>query len=74
MSGKCDVCGKTPSFGHNVSFSDNRTNKMWRPNIQRAHIMLNGTSKQINICTRCLRTMQKAPKLRGKAAKNNVAA
>ena len=35
----CDVCGKGPGFGHNVSHSHRLTNRRWNPNIQsvRAH-------------------------------------
>ena len=32
---KCAVCGKGPNFGHNVSHANNRTKKVWMPNIQR---------------------------------------
>lgn len=59
MSGKCDVCGKTTAFGHNVSFSKRRTNRMFRPNIQSRRVVIDGVSKKINVCTRCLRTAVK---------------
>ncbi|HEU0113180.1 MAG TPA: 50S ribosomal protein L28 [Thermomicrobiales bacterium] len=59
MSGKCDVCGKVTRFGHNVSFSKRRTNRMFRPNVQPRRITVNGVTKKINICTRCLRTSVK---------------
>ena len=32
---KCELCGKGPNFGHNVSHANNRTKKMWKPNVQR---------------------------------------
>ena len=56
---KCDICGKGPGFGHNVSHSKHRTNRMFRPNIQRATIYQNGLPRRVNICTRCLRTLYK---------------
>lgn len=56
---KCEMCGKSPQFGHNVSHSKRRTNRMWRPNIQKTTIMVDGHSKRVNICTRCLRTLNK---------------
>ncbi len=59
MSGKCDVCGKTTQFGHNVSFSKRRTNRMFKPNVQSRRIVVNGVAKRINVCTGCLRTMVK---------------
>lgn len=62
MAGKCDVCGKTLGFGHNVSFSKRRTNRVFRPNIQKTTVYESGQAKRINACTRCIRTMAKLPK------------
>jgi large subunit ribosomal protein L28 len=62
VAGKCEVCGKTKSFGHNVSFSKRRTNRDFRPNVQRKHIVINGEMKRLNICTRCMRTLGKTGK------------
>lgn len=59
MAGKCDVCGRGPGFGHNVSHSKRRTNRMFRINIQRATIYKDGRPQKVNICTRCLRTITK---------------
>ncbi|MBO9315318.1 MAG: 50S ribosomal protein L28 [Chloroflexus sp.] len=56
----CELCGKKPSFGHNVSFSKRRTNRMWRPNIQKTKLMTaSGQQVQVRICTRCMRTLAK---------------
>ncbi len=62
MAGKCDICGKGPQFGHNVSHSKRRTNRMWMPNIQRAMVQFGQEQRQLNVCTRCLRTQQKPAK------------
>lgn len=59
MAGKCDVCGKTKSFGHNVSHSKRRTNRAFKPNVHRKHLLIDGVMKRVNICTRCMRTMSK---------------
>lgn len=32
---KCSVCGKGVTFGRNVSHSNRKTNRMWKPNIRR---------------------------------------
>lgn len=64
MAGKCDICGKTKSFGHNVSFSKKTTNRDFRPNVQKKRIMIDGVPMRLNVCTRCMRTLGKA----GKAA------
>ena len=62
MAGQCEVCGKTLSFGHNVSFSKKRTNRVFRPNIQKTTVYTNGRAKSLNACTRCIRTMSKLQK------------
>ncbi len=64
MAGQCQVCGKTKSFGHNVSFSKRRTNRDFRPNVHRKRLIMNGEPVRLAICTRCLRTLGKT----GKAA------
>jgi len=57
---KCEVCGKKPMTGHNVSFSQKRTKRQWKPNIQKATIYVKGKAKKVKICSRCLRTAAKA--------------
>jgi len=56
----CEICGKSPQFGHNVSFSKRRTNRAWRPNIQTTTVMVDGRPKKVRVCARCLRTLNKA--------------
>ncbi|MFC2039488.1 50S ribosomal protein L28 [Chloroflexota bacterium] len=59
MPGKCDICGKTPQFGHNVSHSKRRTNRRWKLNTQKKTMIIDSKKTRISICTRCLRTTQK---------------
>ena len=59
MRGRCEICGKTTAFGHNVSHSNRKTNRTWKPNIQKAIILQNGTSRKVQACTRCIRTNRK---------------
>ena len=57
MAANCDVCGKGPSFGHNVSFSQRRTKRRWNPNIQRVRALVGDkgvTPKRLNVCTSCI--------------------
>ena len=56
---KCEICGKGPQFGHNVSHSKHRTKRRWLPNIQTVTIEMNGQRKRVKMCTRCLRTRSK---------------
>ncbi|MFC2012895.1 50S ribosomal protein L28 [Chloroflexota bacterium] len=59
---KCELCGKSPQFGHNVSHSKRRTNRRWEPNIHPVTLVIDGRSKRLNLCTRCLRTRNKSDK------------
>ena len=59
---KCDLCGKTPQFGYNVSHSKRHTKRSWIPNIHPATIIIDGQPKHLNLCTRCLRTQHKVAK------------
>jgi len=51
----CDVCGKGPGFGHNVSHSHRRTKRRFDPNIQRVRAVVGSTPKRMNVCTSCLK-------------------
>jgi large subunit ribosomal protein L28 len=55
----CDICGKGKQFGHNVSFSQRKTQKVWKPNLQRKYISLGDSRIQIKVSTQCLRTLAK---------------
>ncbi|HUE76950.1 MAG TPA: 50S ribosomal protein L28 [Longimicrobiales bacterium] len=55
MARVCEVCGKGPVTGNNVSHANNRTRRRWLPNLQRVHIVTDrGERKHVRICTRCL--------------------
>ncbi|MFN2135505.1 MAG: 50S ribosomal protein L28 [Candidatus Promineifilaceae bacterium] len=56
---KCQVCGKGPMSGHNVSFSQKKTKRQFRPNIQRATLYEDGRKVRMHICTRCLKSYGK---------------
>ncbi|MBI5549724.1 MAG: 50S ribosomal protein L28 [Deltaproteobacteria bacterium] len=62
MSFKCDVCGKGPLVGNNISHANNKTKKRSLPNLQSIRANLNGSIKRIRVCTRCLKAgkVQKA--------------
>ena len=56
---KCSVCNKGPMFGHNRSHSMRATNRMFKPNIFKRRMVVDGEVKRVNICARCLRTSVK---------------
>lgn len=53
---KCELCGKGVVFGHNVSHSNRKTNRTWKPNIRRVKAVVSGTPKTVYVCSRCLRS------------------
>jgi len=56
MAKRCDICGKGPQVGNNVSHAHNLTKKRWMPNIKKMRILDNGTVRHAYVCTRCLRS------------------
>jgi large subunit ribosomal protein L28 len=60
----CYVCGKGIAFGNNVSHANNRTRRVWKPNLQVARILVDGKVKRVKVCTRCLNAgkIQRAPR------------
>ena len=57
------MCGKTTTFGNNVSHAHNVTSRTWQPNLQRVRALINGSVRHVRVCTRCLRSgaIVKAP-------------
>ena len=55
MAAVCEICGKHPSFGMNVSHSHRRTKRRWNPNIQRIRAVVDGTPKRLHVCTGCIK-------------------
>lgn len=56
MSKVCEICGKKPTTGNNVSHSHLKTKRVFRPNIQKVTIKdENGTVRKANVCTSCLK-------------------
>ena len=53
---KCDICGKGVVFGLNVSHSNRKTNRTWKPNVRKVKAVVNGTNKTVHVCSRCLRS------------------
>lgn len=53
---KCDICGKSVTFGKQYSHSHIRTNRPWKPNVQNVRVLVNGRPMKLKVCTRCLRS------------------
>jgi large subunit ribosomal protein L28 len=55
VSSVCEICGKGPGFGNNVSFSHRRTPRRFNPNIQIMRTRTGGNSRRIRVCTSCIK-------------------
>ncbi len=53
---RCAICNKGAQFGCKVSHSHRKSNRMWKPNIKKVKVKVNGGTKRINVCTECLRS------------------
>ena len=64
MARVCQVCGKGPQTGMNVSHAHNRTKRRWLPNLQRVRVLQDdGSVKRMRVCTQCIKgnRIKKAP-------------
>jgi large subunit ribosomal protein L28 len=62
MAKICEICGKKPVYGHNVSHSHKMTNRRWEPNLQKVKVVVKGNNQSLRVCTACIRSgkIQKA--------------
>lgn len=56
MAFACDICSKKHQTGNNVSHANNKTKRVFNPNLQRVRAIVAGTTRRIRVCTRCLRS------------------
>ena len=52
----CAVCGKRRVSGNNISHANNKTKRVFKPNLQRIRIQTKQGTKRQHVCTRCLRS------------------
>lgn len=62
MAKRCEICGKGPMSGNNVSHAHNTTRRRFLPNLQHVHAVIKGCKQRIRVCSQCLRAgkVQKA--------------
>jgi large subunit ribosomal protein L28 len=63
MAKVCDICGKKPMTGNNVSHAHNVNKRRFNPNLQNVRAMQNGQAKKMVVCTTCIKSgrVVKAP-------------
>ena len=55
MAWKCELCGKRPLVGNNVSHANNKTKKRSLPNVQKLRAIVDGKKQRIRACSRCIK-------------------
>ena len=59
MARVCDVCGKGPQFGNNISHAHNVTKRRWNVNLRPVKGRLknqSGPARGLRVCTSCLKS------------------
>jgi len=56
MAKRCEICGKGPVVGRNISHAHNVTPRRFEPNLQTVRAVVNGGVRRVRVCTRCLRS------------------
>ncbi|MEZ0536878.1 50S ribosomal protein L28 [Caldicellulosiruptoraceae bacterium PP1] len=51
----CEICNKKVVFGNQVSHSNRKTRRTWRPNVKKIKVLINGHSKRMYVCTSCIK-------------------
>ena len=56
---KCAVCSKEVNFGNQLSITrshiSKRSPRTWKPNLRRVKVDMNGETKRIYVCAKCLK-------------------
>ncbi|NWF39751.1 50S ribosomal protein L28 [Mariprofundus sp. NF] len=56
MAKRCEVCGKGPMSGNNVSHAHNTTRRRFLPNLQQVRAVVEGQTRKVKVCSSCLRS------------------
>jgi large subunit ribosomal protein L28 len=55
MARRCEICGKGPLVGNNVSHANNKTKTRSLPNLRSVRAVKDGAVMHVRVCTRCLK-------------------
>ncbi len=59
MSKTCEICGKHPQSGCTISHAHNVNKRIFYPNLRTIKAVVDGASRKIKICMKCLKAMGK---------------
>lgn len=56
MSRRCEICGKGPVSGNNISHAHNVSKRVFLPNVHLMRVLNDdGTTSRKKVCTKCLK-------------------
>lgn len=55
MAKMCDICGKKPLSGNNISHAHNRTRRRWLPNLHKVRAQVEGRVVRLRVCASCIK-------------------
>ena len=55
MAQTCEICGKGPQFGNNISHAHNVSKRRWNVNLRPVKALVNGATKRMRVCASCIR-------------------
>lgn len=55
MARVCEICGKRPTVGNNVSHAHNLTKRRWLPNLKKIKVEENGRTTHKVVCAKCIK-------------------
>lgn len=55
MAKVCEICGKKPVSGNNISHAHNRTRRRWLPNLRSVRAKIDGKILRIRVCASCIK-------------------
>ncbi|NNG02300.1 MAG: 50S ribosomal protein L28 [Desulfobacteraceae bacterium] len=56
MSKQCEICGKKPMVGNNVSHAHNINKRRFNPNLQNVRAKQGNQVKRMVVCTNCIKS------------------
>ena len=62
---RCYSCDRGVAFGNNVSHANNKTRRVWKPNLQVVRTVADGKIIKVKVCTSCLNAGKVARAPRG---------
>ena len=56
MAQVCQICGKGPQTGNNISHAHNTRRRRWNVNLRPVKAKVPSGAKRMRVCTSCLRS------------------